>query len=485
MLPRILMERPLTHYNDSPSVMPLHPGTRIGTYEITARIGSGRMGDVYRAKDTASDRDLALKILSAAFTADRDRLAQFQTDVAAIEKLSHPNIARVYGLQQAAGETILVMELVDGPTLADRLTQGPIPLDETVAIATGIIDALEAAHTADVTHRDLTPNNVKIKADGTITVLDFGLIKAGVGIVMGAAAYVSPERARGQPTDKCSDIWSFGVILFEMLSGQRPFTGRTESEILTSVLKTDPNWALLRSDVPWPVGQVLRRCLDKDADRRLPELVFVRLELQDARPTPPPLQGELAEPAAPTRWSLRRVVLGVMILGSLIAGLAVWSLRPTLPTDSPAAAAPVLAADDEYPAPLAAGSGAPVPVVRANDPPTAHLGAPQEVPEGDGPVQSAPPPATEEVGTLTLTLTARDACWIGIAVDGAPRVERVLARDETIEFNIRSEASLRVGNAGALVVLINGQPARPLGADGQILTVRFTPENFSRYLMTP
>ena len=261
MLPRILMARPLTHYNDNPSVMPLHPGARIGTYEITTRIGSGRMGDVYRAKDTASDRDLALKILSAAFTADRNRLAQFQTDVAAIEKLSHPNIARVYGLQQAAGETILVMELVEGPTLADRLTQGPIPLDETVAIATGIIDALEAAHAAAVTHRDLTPNNVKIKADGTITVLDFGLIKAGVGIVMGAAAYVSPERVRGQPTDKCSDIWSFGVILFEMLSGQRPFTGRTESEILTSVLKTDPNWALLRSDVPWPVGQVLRRCL--------------------------------------------------------------------------------------------------------------------------------------------------------------------------------------------------------------------------------
>ena len=253
-----------------------------------------------------------------------ERLAQFQTDVAAIEQLSHPNIARVYGLQQAAGETILVMELVEGPTLADRLTQGPIPLDETVVIATGIIDALEAAHAAGVTHRDLTPNNVKIKADGTITVLDFGLIKAGVGIVMGAAAYVSPERARGQPTDKCSDIWSFGVILFEMLSGQRPFTGRTESEILTSVLKTDPNWALLRSDVPWPVGQVLRRCLDKDTDRRLPELVFVRLELQDARPTPPPLQGELAEPAAPTRWSLRRVVLGGVILGSLIAGLAVW-----------------------------------------------------------------------------------------------------------------------------------------------------------------
>ena len=143
--------------------MPFHPGTRIGTYEITARIGSGRMGDVYHAKDSASDRDLALKILPAAFTADRDRLAQFQTDVAAIEKLSHPNIARVYGLQEVAGETILVMELVEGPTLADRLTQGPIPLDETVAIATGIIDALEAAHAAGVTHRDLTPNNVKIK----------------------------------------------------------------------------------------------------------------------------------------------------------------------------------------------------------------------------------------------------------------------------------------------------------------------------------
>ena len=160
------------------------------------------------------------------------------------------------------------MELVEGPTLADRLTQGPIPLDETVAIATGLIDALEAAHAAGVTHRDLSPNNVKIKADGTITVLDFGLIKAGVGIVMGAAAYLSPERARGLPADKCSDIWSFGVILFEMLSGQRPFTGRTESEVLTSVLKTDPNWALLRSDVPWPVGQVLRRCLTRHRDSR-------------------------------------------------------------------------------------------------------------------------------------------------------------------------------------------------------------------------
>ena len=221
--------------------MPLTPGTRIGAYNVTGPLGAGGMGEVYRARDTKLDRDVALKVLPEAFTADPDRLARFEREARVLASLNHPNIAQIHGLEEAGGTRALVLELVEGPTLAERLEQGPIPLDEVLSIARQIALALQAAHEAGVIHRDLKPANVKVREDGTVKVLDFGLAKAldtapapgadplqsptitasvtrmGAGLIMGTPAYMSPEQAEGQPTDTRGDLWSFGVVLYEML----------------------------------------------------------------------------------------------------------------------------------------------------------------------------------------------------------------------------------------------------------------------------
>ena len=221
--------------------MPLTVGSRLGHYDVTALIGEGGMGQVYQATDTQLKRQVALKILPEAFAADPERLARFQREAEVLASLNHPNIAQIHGLEEADGVRALVLELVEGPTLADRIKQGPIPIDEALPIAKQIAEALEAAHEAGVIHRDLKPANVKVKADGTVKVLDFGLAKAldpnptgdpsqsptltaaatQMGVIMGTAAYMSPEQASGQTADKRSDIWSFGVVLYEMLTGQR------------------------------------------------------------------------------------------------------------------------------------------------------------------------------------------------------------------------------------------------------------------------
>ena len=223
--------------------MALDPGTRIGPYEVTGSLGAGGMGEVYRARDTKLDRDVALKVLPHAFTDDPVRLARFEREAKVLASLNHPNIGHIYGLEEAAGQKALVLELVEGPTLAERIAQGRIPVDEALSIARQIAEALEAAHEAGVIHRDLKPANVKVKDDGTVKVLDFGLAKAlepsvpgdsppsssgsapvtQIGIAMGTPAYMSPEQARGKSVDKRTDIWSFGIVLYEMLAGERPF----------------------------------------------------------------------------------------------------------------------------------------------------------------------------------------------------------------------------------------------------------------------
>ena len=234
--------------------MPLTPGTRVGAYDVTGPLGAGGMGEVYRARDTKLDRDVALKVLPEAFTADPDRLARFEREARVLASLNHPNIAQIHGLEETGGTRALVLELVEGPTLADRLAQGPIPLDEVLSIAWQIAFALQGAHEAGVVHRDLKPPNIKVRDDGTVKVLDFGLAKAldpapaaapppeadtlqsptltasvtrmGAGLILGTPAYMSPEQAEGQPTDTRADLWSFGVILYEMLAGERCSPGR-------------------------------------------------------------------------------------------------------------------------------------------------------------------------------------------------------------------------------------------------------------------
>jgi serine/threonine protein kinase len=218
--------------------MPLDPGTTLGPYSVTAKIDEGGMGEVYRARDTKLDRDVALKVLPQAFTDDPDRLARFEREAKVLASLNHPNIGHIYGLEEAEGTRALVLELIEGPTLADRIAQGPIPLDEALPIAKQIAEALEAAHEAGVIHRDLKPANIKVRDDGTVKVLDFGLAKAldttpegdpslsptltaaatQMGVIMGTAAYMSPEQARGKPVDKRADIWAFGAVVFEMFA---------------------------------------------------------------------------------------------------------------------------------------------------------------------------------------------------------------------------------------------------------------------------
>ena len=229
--------------------MALEVGSRLGHYNVTALIGEGGMGQVYQATDTTLDRDVALKVLPDAFTADPDRLARFEREAKVLASLNHPNIGAIYGLEKSGDTRALVLELIEGPTLADRIKRGPIPLDEALPIAKQIAEALEAAHEAGVIHRDLKPANIKVRDDGTVKVLDFGLAKAldpsptgdpsqsptltaaatQMGVIMGTAAYMSPEQARGKPVDKRADIWAFGCVLYEMLTGRKVFEGEDVS----------------------------------------------------------------------------------------------------------------------------------------------------------------------------------------------------------------------------------------------------------------
>jgi eukaryotic-like serine/threonine-protein kinase len=266
--------------------MPLAAGARLGAYEIAAPIGAGGMGEVYRARDTNLDREVAIKVLPDAFAHDAERLARFEREARTLASLNHPNIAIIHGLERADGIRALVMELVEGPTLADRIAQGPIPVEEALPIARQIAEALEAAHEQGIVHRDLKPANIKVRSDGTVKVLDFGLAKAfdsppaidasrsptitspammtGVGMILGSAAYMAPEQARGKPVDKRADIWAFGCVLYEMLTGRRAFAGDDVSDVLASVLAREPDWTLLPPTLSPALTKYITRCLHKD-----------------------------------------------------------------------------------------------------------------------------------------------------------------------------------------------------------------------------
>jgi eukaryotic-like serine/threonine-protein kinase len=315
--------------------MALSPGTRVGSYEVVALIGEGGMGQVWRAHHTVLGRDDALKVLPDALASEPDRLARFQREAQVLASLNHANIAHVYGLEQGNASTVsglpvraLVMELVEGPTLADRIAEGPLPLDEALAIARQIADALEAAHERGVIHRDLKPANIKVRSDGTVKVLDFGLAKmldvearssvasmsptittpalmTGAGVILGTAAYMAPEQARGKAVDTRADIWAFGVVLYEMVAGARPFRGEDVTDTLASVVKVEPDL----TDVPKPLQRLLKKCLEKDPRKRLRDIGDV-WELLDAEP-------------APLRSSTRRAQLAAWVaIGTLLAALA-------------------------------------------------------------------------------------------------------------------------------------------------------------------
>ena len=289
--------------------MPLTVGSRLGHYEVTALIGEGGMGQVYQATDTKLNRQVALKILPEAFAADPDRLARFQREAQVLASLNHPGIAAIYGIEEQDDTRALVLELVEGPTLADRISRGPIPVDEALPIAKQIAEALEAAHEAGVIHRDLKPANIKVRDDGMVKVLDFGLAKAfqpdasGVsasmsptisltaaatqmGMVIGTAAYMAPEQAKGKTVDKRADIWAYGAVLFEMLVGARPFAGDDVSETLARVIDREPDGAALPDNVPPVLSSFLRRCLQKNPKQRIRDIGDVSLAIEGVFETP-------------------------------------------------------------------------------------------------------------------------------------------------------------------------------------------------------
>ena len=284
--------------------MSITPGTKLGVYEILGPLGAGGMGEVYRAHDTRLNRDVAIKMLPESVAADTTRLARFEREARTLAALNHPNIAQIFGLEDAGARgKALVMELVPGPTLADRIAAGPLPIAEALDIARQIAEALETAHAEGIVHRDLKPANIKVRDDGSVKVLDFGLAKASDsgaaasvqdsptitspamterGIILGTAAYMSPEQARGRPVDKRADVWALGVILFEMLTGRQMFAGDTVSDTLAAVLREDVRWSDLPAGVPASARRLLERTLQKDPKKRLRDLGDARLEIEDA-----------------------------------------------------------------------------------------------------------------------------------------------------------------------------------------------------------
>src|SRR5512135_229408 len=284
--------------------MTLAVGTKLGPYEIQAPLGAGGMGEVYRARDGKLNRDVAIKVLPETLARDADRLARFQREAQVLASLNHPHIAAIYGLEKSGDLEALVLELVGGETLAERIARGPLPVEEALAIARQIADALEAAHERGVVHRDLKPANVKLAPDGMVKVLDFGLAKAlagdasspdmthsptitaqatQAGVVIGTAAYMSPEQARGKAVDKRADIWAFGVVLWEMLTGRRLFEGETVTDVLASVVKEPIRWEALPAATPASLRHLLRRCLDRDPRTRLRDIGEARVTLDRVR----------------------------------------------------------------------------------------------------------------------------------------------------------------------------------------------------------
>jgi eukaryotic-like serine/threonine-protein kinase len=322
-------------------------GERLGPYDIVAQIGEGGMGQVYRAHDTKLNRDVALKVLADEFANHSDRLARFTREAQTLASLNHPSIAAIYGLEESNGVRALVMELVEGEDLSQRIARGPIALDEALPIAKQICEALEAAHEQGIIHRDLKPANIKVRDDGSVKVLDFGLAKlseksgattsdaslsptitspammTGVGVLLGTAAYMSPEQAKGRPADRRSDIWAFGCVLYEMITGRRAFDGETTTEVLGAVLHLEPNWDLVPSNVPQPIRILVQSCLVKDRRTRIRDITTAAFVFDRMDRLAPLASGAVhRSPSARMKWVAALAAAAIIV--AAVAGTAVW-----------------------------------------------------------------------------------------------------------------------------------------------------------------
>ena len=333
--------------------MSLSPGTRLGSYEVLSLLGAGGMGEVYKARDTKLGREVALKVLPEEFALDADRLARFAREAQVLAALNHPHIAHVYGVEESNEIHAFVMELVDGPTLAERIADRLLPLEQALAIARQIAEALEAAHERGIIHRDLKPANIKLTPAGDVKVLDFGLAKAldaavqglslpgspeavntptitnpatELGVVLGTAAYMSPEQAQGKTVDKRADIWAFGCVVYEMLTERRAFEGDSLSDTLASVLKSEPDWTQLPTETPAPIHRLLRRLLERDLGRRLHDIGDARIEIEDALQVPrhgAPVAAAAGAPRPPV-WR-RALPWAVAVVALTVAGVTFWA----------------------------------------------------------------------------------------------------------------------------------------------------------------
>src|SRR5262245_41959633 len=344
--------------------MSLQTGSRLGPYEVLSPLGAGGMGEVYRARDTKLNRDVALKILPDIFSLDPDRLARFTREARLLAALNHPHIAAIYGFEESSGVQALVLELVEGPTLADRLKAGPIPVDEALPIARQIADALETAHEQSIIHRDLKPGNIKLRPDGTVKILDFGLAKAlepafpanadatasptittpamtRTGVLLGTAVYMSPEQARGHHVDRRADIWAFGCVLFQMLGGRRAFRGETVTDTLAAVMRDSPPLDALPAATPPRVRLLIARCLERDPRRRLRDIGDARLELEtlDAAAAAPASE-QAPSPVRRIRARGVRLLAAGLVLVVVAAVLTAWIERRT--TREASAGAPIM-----------------------------------------------------------------------------------------------------------------------------------------------
>ena len=319
-------------------------GRQIGNYQFVSLVGAGGMGEVYRARDTKLKREVAIKILPGEFSRDPDRISRLEREAVVLASLNHPNIAAIYDLEEANNFRFLILELVDGETLGERLKRGPIPLDDALQIATQIADGLAAAHERGVIHRDLKPANIKLTPGNKVKVLDFGLAKVFAaevmdvhlsnsptkmpsstpGLILGTAAYMSPEQANGAVVDSRTDIFAFGAVLYEMLTGQRAFPGETAGDILAAVIRAEPDWQKLPANTPYGIRRLLRRCLQKDRNRRLQSAGDARIEIDEA-PNEPKMDADALPGGQQPRYRLRWTALALV---TLIIGAAIWIRRP-------------------------------------------------------------------------------------------------------------------------------------------------------------
>ena len=323
-------------------------GIRLGPYEVVALLGAGGMGEVWRARDTRLGREVALKVLPEAFASDRERMTRFQREAQLLAALNHPHIASIYSFETVDDVRVLVMELVPGETIRELLHKGPLPLPRALALAHDVAEALGAAHAKGILHRDLKPSNVKVTPEGNVKLLDFGLAKAFApglggsdlsesptletgatqkGVILGTAPYLSPEQARGAELDARSDVWAFGCLVFEMLTGRKAFDGPTASDVLVAILDREPDWNALPPDTPIPVFDLLKGCLAKRVDERLPDLAHARKQIDLVRSGKTPLLLMAAMSFPRVRRRSLRFASGSFALLAVAAGITWLALR--------------------------------------------------------------------------------------------------------------------------------------------------------------